>query len=398
MVSCANSEGIVVTDTMVQSTGRLASGRMALLKRKRHHMKLRPLLLSAALLAIALDISNPVSAEERVVPAKPSPSVSLPVEGTLPSLEGATAWFNSSPLTRESLRGKVVLVDFWTYTCINWQRTQPYVRAWAEKYKAHCLVVIGVHTPEFAFEKNTDNVRAGMQTYRVEYPVAVDSNYAIWRAFANQYWPAMYIVDAQGNIRHHQFGEGGYERAERIVQQLLREAGASGVGNDLVRTDARGSEVEADWRNLRSPENYLGRDRTTGFVSPGRTLVDKARSYVAPPALKLNQWALGGDWIVRAGAIALERANGRILYRFHARDLHLVMGPPSGAAPMRFRVLLDGRPPGKAGGVDLDEQGYGVATGQRLYQLIRQAGPIAERLFEIEFFEPGIEAYAFTFG
>jgi len=355
-------------------------------------------LLAIALLATAAIVSKPALAQERAVQTQPSPAAALPIEGPFPSLGGATAWFNSAPLTPQGLRGKVVLVDFWTYTCINWQRTQPYVRAWAEKYKSHGLVVIGVHTPEFEFEKNADNIRAAMRTYRVEYPVAVDSGYAIWRAFENQYWPALYIVDAKGNIRHHHFGEGGYQRIEQIVQQLLREAGASDIGSDFVSPDARGSEVEADWKNLRSPENYLGRDRTTGFVSAGKAVVGERRTDTASSDLELNQWSLAGDWIVRAGDIALGRSNGRIVYKFHARDLHLVMGPPAGKPPIRFRVLLDGQPPGAARGFDLDERGHGTATEQRLFQLIRQSGPIVDRVFEIEFLDPGVEAYAFTFG
>ena len=322
----------------------------------------------------------------------------LPIEGTLPSLAGATTWLNSQPLTPEALRGKVVVVDFWTYTCINWQRTEPYVRAWAEKYKDQGLVVIGVHTPEFGFEKNVDNIRPALKMFRIDYPVAVDSDYTIWNAFGNRYWPAVYVVDANGKIRHHQFGEGEYERTEAVIQQLLREAGYSGTGNDAVQVDARGSEVAADWDNLRSQENYLGRDKTEGFVSPGKPLVGKTGSYVAPRSLRLNEWALSGDWTLNAGAVTLDKANGRIVYRFHARDLHLVMGSPSRGSSIRFRVLLDGRPPGNAHGTDVDEQGYGMATEQRLYQLIRQPKPIADRVFEIEFLDPGVEAYVFTFG
>jgi thiol-disulfide isomerase/thioredoxin len=339
------------------------------------------LLLLAALLGLAAPID--ASAQDK---------------GVLQRFDGANAWLNSPPLSATELRGKVVLVDFWTYTCINWIRTLPYVRAWAERYKDQGLVVIGVHTPEFDFEKNVDNIRPALKMFRVHYPVAVDSDHAIWNAFRNRYWPAVYIVDADGNIRHHHFGEGEYERTEAVIQQLLREAGYSGMGNDTVQVDARGSEVAADWENLRSPENYLGRDRTQGFASPGSPLVGKSRNYVAPRSLTLNHWALSGDWTVNSGAIALDKAGGRIAYRFHARDLHLVMGPSSRGSSVRFRVLLDGRPPGTAHGIDVDEQGYGSVTEQRLYQIIRQPKPIADRLFEIEFLGPGVEAYVFTFG
>jgi thiol-disulfide isomerase/thioredoxin len=354
--------------------------------------------LAAAILAVASAAPFGSLLQERVAQRSTSSTRALPVEGALPSLTGATGWLNSQPLTPQTLRGKVVLVDFWTYTCINWQRTQPYVRAWAEKYKDQGLVVIGVHTPEFGFEKNVDNVRAGVKAFRVDYPVAIDSDYAIWRAFDNHYWPALYIVDAKGRIRYHQFGEGEYERTEAVIQRLLREAGNSGIASDLVQVDARGSEVAADWENLQSSENYLGRDRTEGFASPGGARVGRGHSYDAPSALKLNQWGLSGDWTVKPDAVVLNKANGRVVYRFHARDVHLVMGPSSQGASVRFRVLLGGRAPGNAHGGDVDEQGYGTVTGQRLYQLIRQPTPIADRVFEIEFLDPGVEAYVFTFG
>ena len=322
---------------------------------------------------------------------------SLPVEGELPSLGGATGWLNSQPLTKDGLRGKVVLVDFWTYTCINWLRTLPYVRGWAEKYKAQGLVVIGVHTPEFRFEKDLDNVRRAVKDMKVDFPVAIDSDSGIWRAFDNHYWPALYVIDAQGRIRHHQFGEGGYEKAERIIQQLLGEAGFSGVGDRLTAVDARGFEAEADWDDLKSPENYLGQERTENFVSAGGAL-DKSRVYAAPARMKLNDWALSGDWTVKRDAVALNKANGRIVYRFHARDLHLVMGPSLRGSSVRFRVLIDGKPPGAAHGIDVDDQGNGTVREQRLHQLIRQSSPIADRQFEIEFLDPGVEAFSFTFG
>jgi thiol-disulfide isomerase/thioredoxin len=322
----------------------------------------------------------------------------LPVEGRLPPLGGATGWLNSQPLTPADLRGKVVLVEFWTYTCINWLRSLPYVRRWAEKYKDQGLVVIGVHTPEFRFEKEVDNVRRAAKDMKIAFPIATDNDYAVWRAFDNQYWPALYVVDAQGRIRHHQFGEGGYERSERIIQQLLGEAGFSGMGDQLAAVDARGVEAEADWADLKSPENYLGHERTENFVSPGRAVVDKGRVYAAPASLKLDDWALSGDWTVKKDAVVLNKANGRIAYRFHARDLHLVMGPAVRGAPVRFRVLIDGQPPGAAHGIDVDDQGNGTVAEQRLYQLIRQPNPIADRQFEIEFLDPGVEAFSFTFG
>jgi thiol-disulfide isomerase/thioredoxin len=322
----------------------------------------------------------------------------LPVEGELPSLGSATEWLNSQPLTTAALRGKVVLIDFWTYTCINWLRSLPYVRAWAEKYKDQGLVVIGVHTPEFAFERDVDNVRRAAKDMRVDYPVAIDNDYAIWRAFNNSYWPALYFVDAQGNIRHHQFGEGEYEESEMILQQLLEEAGNGGIGHELVSVDARGAEAAADWGSLKSPENYVGYERTENFASPGGAVLDKRRVYAVPARLRLNQWALSGDWTVQKQATVLNKVNGRIAYRFHARDLHLVMGPAAPGTSVRFRVLIDGQSPGAAHGIDVDEQGNGKVTEQRRYQLIRQPKPIADRLFEIEFLDLGVEAFAFTFG
>jgi thiol-disulfide isomerase/thioredoxin len=359
-------------------------------------MQLHPILGTTLLVAL---IYAPIDslAQERPM-QKTTRAAQLPVEGTLASFSGATTWLNSQPLTPEGLRGKVVLVDFWTYTCINWQRTHPYVRAWAAKYKDQGLVVIGVHTPEFEFEKNLDNIRPAMKMFDVEYPVAVDSNYGVWNAFDNHYWPAVYLADANGKIRYHQFGEGEYERTEAAIQQLLREAGYPGTGNDAVKVEARGSEVAADWSNLRSEESYLGREQAKGFASPGGALVGKSKTYAVPSSLRLNQWALGGDWTVRPGWVALDKSDGRIVYRFHARDVHLVMGPASRGSSVRFRVLLDGKPPAGAHGTDIDEQGTGTVTEQRLYQLIRQSGPIADRLFEIEFLDPGVEAYVFTFG
>jgi thiol-disulfide isomerase/thioredoxin len=324
-----------------------------------------------------------------------SPSAQLPDE--LPSLGGATLWLNSQPLTAGSLRGKVVLVQFCTYTCINWLRTLSYVRAWAEKYKGQGLVVLGVHTPEFEFEKDGNNVRRALNELGVVYPVAVDNDYAIWDAFKNRHWPALFLADAQGRVRHHHIGEGEYERSERVIQQLLAEAGA-GVGRELVAVEARGIEAAADWDSLKSPENYVGYGRTENFTSPGGAAADERRVYAAPAQLGLNHWALSGEWTVGKHAVALHKAGGRIACRFHARDLHLVMGPAARGASVRFRVALDGQPVGAAHGVDVDEQGNGAVTEQRLYQLIRQPKPITDRRFEIEFLDPGVEAFAFTFG
>ena len=361
-------------------------------------MKANQLLL-AAILASAIGVPIETLAEDKSVVQQMTPAaVRLPIEGELPSLGGATGWLNSQPLTAAGLRGKVVLVEFWTYTCINWLRTLPYVRAWAEKYKDQGLVVIGVHSPEFEFEKNVDNVRRAAKDMRVDYPIAIDSDYAIWRAFKNQYWPALYFVDAQGHIRHHQFGEGEYEQSEMIIQQLLAEAGTGGIGHELVSVDARGAEAAADWGSLKSPENYVGYERTENFASPGGAVLDKRRVYAAPARLRLNHWALSGDWTVGKQATVLNKANGRIAYRFHARDLHLVMGPAARGTSVRFRVLIDGQPPGAAHGIDVDDQGNGTVTEQRLYQLIRQPKPIADRQFEIEFLDSGVEAFAFTFG
>jgi thiol-disulfide isomerase/thioredoxin len=322
----------------------------------------------------------------------------LPVEGEMSSLDRATAWLNSPPLTAAGLRGKVVLINFWTYTCINWLRSLPYVRAWASKYAEHGLVVIGVHTPEFSFEKDLDNVRRAAADLTVRYPIAVDSDYALWQAFANQYWPALYFVDVQGRIRHHHFGEGEYERSEQAIQQLLLEAGVRGITRELVSPDARGAEAAADWASLKSPENYLGYARTQNFASLGGAVPDKRRAYVIPARLELNHWGLSGDWTVQREAVVLNQAKGRIAYHFHARDLHLVMGPAARGLSLPFRVLIDGRPPGAAHGTDVDERGHGTLTKQRMYQLIRQPKPIGDRQFEIEFLESGAEAFAFTFG
>jgi thiol-disulfide isomerase/thioredoxin len=322
----------------------------------------------------------------------------LPAEGYLPGFDGATGWLNSPPLTVEGQRGKVVLVDFWTYTCINWLRTLAYIRAWAEKYEDRGLVVVGVHTPEFPFEQNVDNVRQAANDMNVRYPIALDSDYEVWRAFSNRYWPAVYIADAQGRIRHHQFGEGGYDDCERAIQQLLREAGVEGIAEGLVSLTPDGFEAQADWTNLRSPETYLGYAQGRNFASRGGAEIGVPSTYEAPDMLMLNQWALSGDWTIQSGASMLNGAEGRISFRFHARDVHLVMGPAARGTSVPFRVLVDGQPPGDAHGLDVDEQGHATLVQARLYQLIRQPGPIADRTFEIAFEAPGVEAYAFTFG
>lgn len=320
----------------------------------------------------------------------------LPVEGEFPSLDGAVEWLNSLPLTAEALRGKVVLVDFWTYSCINCLRTIPYVRAWAEKYKDDGLVVIGVHTPEFAFEKNPANVKKALGDLKIGYPVAIDNNYSIWRAFNNQYWPAHYFIDSQGRIRHHHFGEGEYAKSEEVIRQLLREAGKT-VSSQQVDVRGIGAEAAPDMANVKSPETYLGYDRAENFMSPGGVARDESHDYTAG-VLKLNDWSLAGRWTVDPENAALDAAGGAIRYRFHARDLHLVLGPGMDGKAVRFRVTIDGAAPGADHGVDTDANGGGTVTGQRLYQLVRQQGPVRERTFEIQFLDPGVQAFAFTFG
>jgi thiol-disulfide isomerase/thioredoxin len=317
----------------------------------------------------------------------------------LAPLRGATAWLNSPSLTPADLQGKVVLVDFWTYTCVNWLRTLPYVRAWAARYKEQGLVVIGVHTPEFTFEEDVDNVRAAVKERGITYPIAIDNDRAIWSGFGNHYWPALYFVDATGRVRDHHFGEGNYEESESRIRQLLVAAGREGgTDREPVSIEARGPEVGADWRNLKSPETYVGQQRAENFASQGGALLNTRHSYSVPARLRLNQWALSGEWTVKTEAVALSAAGGRIAYRFHARDLHLVMGPNARRAAVPFRVLLDGQPPRTEHGSDVDDQGNGTVKEQRLYQLIRQSGPIADRQFEIEFLDSGVEAFAFTFG
>ena len=322
----------------------------------------------------------------------------LPVEGRIPAFEGATGWLNSEPLTPAGLRGRVVLVNFWTYTCINWLRTLPYVRAWAEKYRDQGLAVIGVHTPEFGFEHDLDNVIAQSRALGVEYPIAIDSDYAVWNAFANHFWPAIYIADADGRIRYHHFGEREYAMTEMVIQQLLTDAGADAIDGELVQVTPEGFEADADWPSLRSPETYLGYGRTTGFASADRLRPDEAHEYPEASGLRLNRWAPIGNWTIAQHAAVLNDAGGRIAFRFHARDVHLVTGPAARGRAVPFRVRIDGQAPGDSHGLDIDESGSATVTQQRLHQLIRQSGPISERLFEIEFLEAGVEAYCFTFG
>ncbi|MGP4668793.1 cytochrome c biogenesis protein DipZ [Agrobacterium pusense] len=322
----------------------------------------------------------------------------LPVEGTAPSLDGAVEWLNSPPLTREDLRGKVVLIDFWTYSCINCIRTLPYVRAWAEKYRDQGLVVIGVHAPEFAFEKKIDNVRQAVAGFKIEYPVAIDNDYRIWRAFDNSYWPAHYLIDAKGQIRYHHFGEGDYRETEEAIQDLLREAGStSASATETVTPETKGAEAGADMSHMLSGETYIGYRQARSFASNETMRADAPRDYsVTAPAL--NEWGLSGEWTVGAEAATLDAANGGITYRFSARDLHLVLGPVDSGKPVRFQMTVDGHPPGPDHGADTDANGNGVVTSTRLYQLVRQSGTVTAKTFTIRFLDPGVQAYAFTFG
>ncbi|MEG0192806.1 MAG: cytochrome c biogenesis protein DipZ [Stenotrophomonas sp.] len=325
----------------------------------------------------------------------------LPVEGTLPALDGATGWLNSPPLSAEQLRGKVVLIDFWTYSCINCLRAMPFVHEWAQRYRDHGLVVVGVHTPEFAFERDPRNVMKAVQQLKVEYPVALDNQYAIWRAFNNRYWPAHYFIDAQGNIRGHQFGEGNYAHSEQVIRRLLVEAGQTDLPPpaDPAAADLQGVATQADMGNLRSPETYLGHARAEQFASPGGQRADAVFGYTLPSTLALNQWGLSGQWLVNDEAAQLQQAGGRIAFQFHARDLHLVLAPGEDGKPVRFRVLIDGKPlPAADAGADVAADGTGTVNEHRLYQLIRQRGTVGPHRFEIEFLDAGVQAYAFTFG
>ncbi len=322
----------------------------------------------------------------------------LPVEGRLPGFDSATGWLNSPRLTRDDLAGKVVLADFWTYTCINWLRTLAYVRAWHETYSGLGLVLVGVHTPEFWFEHDVDNIRWAAKEMRVEYPIAIDSDYGVWRDFGNRYWPAVYLADAEGRIRYHHFGEGDYAEGERAIQMLLREAGVEGVGDGLVSVAPEGFEVQADWSNLQSPETYLGYEQGRSFASTGGAVPDEAHLYEVPESLRLNQWALGGEWTIEAGAAVSTAAGGRIAFRFHARDVNLVLRAREEGASVPFEVRVGGAQPGDDAGGDVDAEGHGTLIQPRLYQLVRAQGPIAERTFEVEFGDAGVEAYVFTFG
>ena len=309
----------------------------------------------------------------------------------MPALGGATEWLNSEPLGPAGLRGQVVLVNFWTLTCINWLRQEPYVRAWSRAYRDDGLVVIGVHTPEFSFEHDIDGVRRATAERDIDYPVAVDNDYAIWSAFDNHYWPALYFIDADGIIADDHFGEGRYEESERVIQRLL------GVERELVSVEGRGVEAEADWDHLRTPETYLGYGRGERFASPHGAGYDERRAYALPERLRLNHWALVGEWTVAREQVVLEGAGGSIAFRFHARDAHLVLSAGA-AAPIPFRVLVDGEAPGPSAGVDVDEDGNGVLGDGRLYQLLREREEVRERTLQITFLEPGAEAYSFTFG
>lgn len=350
-------------------------------------------------------LSGPASAGETgagratALPAenRAGAAAALPDLGPAPSLDGAARWLNSPPLTMAELRGKVVLVDFWTYSCINCLRAAPYVTAWADKYQNRGLVVVGVHAPEFAFERDPANVADAVRRLGIHYPVALDNAFAIWRSFSNHYWPAHYLIDAKGRVRQRHFGEGDYDGTEQAIQALLREAGANGAVGDLVRPAADGVSRAAAEADDRSPETYLGYERTERLAS-GAILPDQTADYRAPAGLGPDQWSLDGRWTIEAERAILAGDQGRIAYRFHARDLHLVLGPRPDGRPVRFQVRIDGAPPGDAHGVDVGPDGAGQITGQRLYQLIRQPGPIADHTFSIEFLDPGATAYAFTFG
>jgi thiol-disulfide isomerase/thioredoxin len=315
----------------------------------------------------------------------------ISLEGRFPSLAGATGWLNSEPLTPAELRGKVVLVDFWTYTCINWLRTEPYIRSWSQAYRDDGLVVLGVHTPEFSFEHELERVRHATNERAIDYPIALDNDYAVWKAFDNHYWPAAYFLDRDGVIRDQHFGEGRYEQSERVIQRLL------GVEREPVSVVPEGVEAEADWDHLDTPETYLGYARAEHFASPDAAVFDERHAYEIPERLPANNWALGGEWTIGPERAVLEQAGGRIAYRFHARDAHLVLSTATGK-PIPFRLLVDGAPPGPSHGADVDADGNGLLEQGRLHQLVREHGTVRERTLQITFAEPGVEAYVFTFG
>jgi cytochrome c biogenesis protein CcdA/thiol-disulfide isomerase/thioredoxin len=346
-----------------------------------------------------LDRFRPVAYARANESASAQPeTVQLGHEGSFPSLDGAVKWLNSPPLKSKELRGRMVLIDFWTYSCINCLRSIPYVEAWAEKYKNDGLVVIGVHTPEFAFEKDPANVVKALADLKITYPVAVDSNYAIWKAFNNQYWPAHYFIDANGSIRYHHFGEGKYDESEEVIQQLLREKNSGLKTDGFVQVNGAGSEAAPDSKNVGSPETYVGYSRQQNYVSPQKIRQDGSQAYTAPSRLTVNQWGLVGNWNVSGEHAALVAAPGKVIFRFHARDLHLVLGPGKNGKPVRFHVRIDGTDPGEDHGGDTDEHGAGIVKEYRLYQLIRQKGKVEDRTFEIEFLDPGVQVFAFTFG
>lgn len=353
------------------------------------------LLAVAAMLGCAVAVQPVAQAQISTEAQAPRIEVNdTPLEG----LTGATGWINSKPLTAKQLKGKVVLVDFWTYSCINCLRALPYIRAWADKYKDSGLVVIGVHTPEFGFEKEMVKVQKAIQKYGITYPVALDSDHNIWDAFHNEYWPAHYFIDINGHVRHEHFGEGNYAQSEQWIQELLRERKAGAMPSGTVSVEAQGVEAAADMGEIRSPETYIGYDRADNFASMGGIKSDAEKLYAAPARLGLNDWGLDGRWVDHAQVAVLKAPGGKIVFRFHARDLHLVLGPAEDGKPVRFRVMIDGQAPGENHGVDTDAEGKGVVTEHRLYQLVRQKGAIADHTFEIEFEDPGVQAFSFTFG
>ena len=351
----------------------------------------------AVIFIIALVVVTDSLAQDKSGGA-PVKTHSLSFSGKIPSFAGATGWLNSPPLAASDLRGKVVLIDIWTYTCVNWLRTLPYVRAWAERYKDKGLVVIGVSDPEFPFEHDVENVRRAAKAMRVDYPIAIDNDFVIWRALMNQYWPAVYVVDAEGRIRFRHFGEGGDEETERAIRELLAEAGQKDLGEKWATVNPQGPEVAADYATLQSPESYVGAERADGFASPDSPVIDAKHVYTLPTRLGLNHWGLSGEWTVKSGSAVSNGAGARIVYKFHARDVNLVMGAAARGGSVRFRVLVDGKPPGPAHGGDVDEAGRGTLAEPRMYQLIRLPGSIADRQVEIEFLDPGAEAFCFTFG
>ena len=339
-----------------------------------------------------LHIMNTAKADPRGIRS------SLSDEGAAPDLDGATGWLNSVPLSRKSLRGKIVLVNFWTFTCINSIRPLPYLRNWAAKYNDAGFVVIGVHTPEFSFEHEPVNVENAVRNLNVAFPVAIDSKNRIWESFNNQAWPAQYLVDAKGRIRYHHFGEGDYGEMERVIQELLKENGATGISSDTTPVSGVGIEAAPDWTDVRSPETYIGYRQAENFASPERVHKDSIQAFSAPAKPSLNHWGLSGSWSVNAESAVLQAVPGKIVFRFHSRDLHFVLAPTKDGKPVRFKVTLDGAAPGENRGVDVVPDGSGEIREPRLYQLIRQKGPIVDRTFEIEFLDPGVQALDFTFG